>query len=78
MTSELVPVSAVELDRAADQRELLRRRAEGYAVRWLHGYTNTKTRNGYARDIGLSPDLRAALPGGPKVPRTDLGWSWIP
>ena len=77
MTSELVPVSAVELGRVADQRELLRRRAEGYAVRWLHGYTSAKTRNAYAVDLGLSPEVRTALPGGPANPEPVAEWGWI-
>lgn len=78
MTGELVPAPAAELNRLADERELLRRRAEELAVRWLHGYTNPNTRNGYAFDIGLSPDLRAALPDGPGRPRPAPPWTWIP
>jgi integrase/recombinase XerC len=78
MTTELEPVPSSALDRLADQRELLRRRAEELAVRWLHGYTNSSTRNGYAFDIGLSPELRAALPGGPGKPHPAPGWAWIP
>jgi integrase/recombinase XerC len=78
VTGGLVPAPAVELDRLADERELLRRRAEELAVRWLHGYTNPSTRNGYAVDIGLSPALRAALPDGPRHPRPAPAWAWIP
>jgi len=77
MTSELVPVSAVELD-LTDDREVLRWLAEQLAVKWLHGYTNPNTRNGYAFDIGLRPELRAALPGGPSKPNQAPGRAWIP
>lgn len=78
MTSELVPVEATVVDRVADERELWRRRAEELAVGWLHGYTNALTRNAYGRDIGLSPEVRAALPDGPANPAEPAAWSWIP
>lgn len=78
MTGDLVPVEATIVDRAADERELLRRRAEALVVRWLHGYTNVKTRNSYAVDIGLSPEVRAGLPGGPNDPEPPAEWAWIP
>lgn len=76
--ADLVPVSAVPLDALADEREQVRRHAEGLAVRWLHGYTNVRTRNGYAVDIGLSPEVRSALPGGPRNPEPLPVTSWIP
>lgn len=78
MTSELVPVEATVVDRVADERERLRRNAEGLAVRWLHGYTVAKTRNAYGRDIGLSPEVLSALPGGPANPEPPAPWAWIP
>ena len=77
MSSELVPATPPTVDQLADERELLRRRAEGYAVRWLHGYTNHRTRNGYARDIGLSSEVFAALPGAPHHPAEPGSGSWI-
>lgn len=46
-------------------------------MRWLHGYTSAKTRNAYAVDIGLRPELRAALPGGPVSPAPAAEWAWI-
>lgn len=76
--TDLVPVAATLVDHAADKRERVRRRAEESVVRWLHGYSNPLTRNGYAFDIGLSPELRAALPGGPSKPRPAPGCVWIP
>ena len=79
MTEEataLVPV-ATTLARPASERELAQRRAEAYAVRWLHGYTSPNTRNRYGRDIGLSPEVMSALPGGPKAPAPPAEWSWI-
>jgi integrase/recombinase XerD len=76
--NELVPAGASVVDRAADEWDLLRRRAEGLAVRWLHGYTTARTRNSYAVDIGLSPELRAALPDGPASPGPAPEWAWIP
>lgn len=77
MAGDLVPVEATVVDRAADERELLRRRAEALVVRWLHGYTSPHTRNRYGRDIGLSPEVLSALPGGPKRPAEPAEWSWI-
>lgn len=77
MTSELVAVDATVVDYPADERELLRRRAEAYAVRWLHGYTSPLTRNRYGRDIGLSSGVLSALPGGPANPAAPAEWSWI-
>lgn len=78
MTAELVVATVGNVDRVADERELLRRNAEGLAVRWLHGYTTARTRNSYAVDIGLSPELRAALPDGPARPNPAPEWAWIP
>lgn len=75
--TELVPVQSSVVDQVADERELMRRQAEAHAVRWLHGYTNALTRNAYGRDIGLSPEVRAALPGGPANPAEPAWWSWI-
>lgn len=78
MTGDLVPVEATIVDRAADDRHWLRQIAEAHAVQWLHGYTNEKTRNSYAVDIGLSPEVRAGLPGGPNDPKPPAVWAWIP
>lgn len=76
MTGDLVPT--ISTDAAASSADATRQRAEMYAVKWLHGYTSPKTRNGYAFDIGLPAPLRAALPGGPTHPKPPAGWAWIP
>jgi site-specific recombinase XerD len=48
------------------------------AAGWLAGYTSAHTRNAYARALGLPPEMRAALPGGPRSPRPAPAWTWIP
>lgn len=74
----LVPVDTTSLTQPADDRYWLQQIAEAHAVRWLHGYTSPATRNAYSVDIGLSPAVRAALPGAPTLPEPPSWWSWIP
>lgn len=59
---------------AGDRLEL----AERYAMLWLHGFTNTKTTQAYARAIGMSADKRGLLPGAPKAPQPPSELAWIP
>ncbi len=74
--TELVPAGVVDV--GAVPGDGVRQHAETCALRWLHGYVNAETRNAYAIDIGLSAEVRAALPGGPRSPAPAAAWAWIP
>jgi integrase/recombinase XerD len=70
----------VDADGADTQQpgEAVAARAVRLAVECLQGYASVKTRNAYARDLGLPAEVRAALPGGPRNPAPPEDTAWIP
>lgn len=79
MNTELtpaVPAVTIEPNDTADYADSQLSRVEVATLEWLQGFASAKTRNSYAADVGLRPELRR-WEGAPKQPTLNA-LAWLP